>query len=671
MPLSWSDPRWVLSTDQPTFACAPGYLGNGRLGLRLGAFVLGTDHTAPPLQGAGPDRTFLALPRFDHSYPLQSYGAHIRDGALHTLPAWAQLDLRVGRHEFRPGHAITSSRNPLTTFLDLRTGEAGMTGDWMVDDGAVTVDLRAMVPRTMPHVGTWELSLRGLSAETELSFGLDGAFLEAGGSEALRYASQSYHDDGGRTIGLLRTAGRGRDVHVGLAWSASGAEPFADVLSPNGRRITLRASGATLTLRVVFACHGGTEDGDSDDVRHDLDAAMAALTDGTLRADNESAWRALWNTGLDVTALPVTDADRQLVLAQQYYLLASYDDSRHPVAPLGLSNNQWSGSQMWDADLWQGRALVALWPHLARRIVRSRLDMLPHARTYAAATGYAGARFSWMSDEIGAELAPPGPYREELHVNAWVPLLVWDLWRATGDLETLAEGWVLLRESADFWVSRSETDPDGTSHLRGVLGSDEAVHERPGAPQLIDDNVATNLAAATALRAAADAAELLGHEAPHQWRETADSLVILPAGSDGVIPEYLGYAGETIKQADLILSFFPLDLPSSPEQRLANVAYYDEKMGAGPLMTDQIAAAVRLRTGLESPAQVLTDLFDAYRRCVHGPFEVPYEVACNSNSIMLTACGGLITALAYGWWDYREPGDDATCLPRLLGEEEE
>ena len=62
---------------------------------------------------------------------------------------------------------------------------------------------------------------------------------------------------------------------------------------------------------------------------------------------------------------------------------------------------------------------------------------------------------------------------------------------------------------------------------------------------------------------------------------------------------------------------------------------------------------------------VLHELIRAYGRCVHGAFEVPQVVACNSNSIMLTARGELLSGLACGWWAYRQPGDAASLIPRL------
>ena len=101
------------------------------------------------------------------------------------------------------------------------------------------------------------------------------------------------------------------------------------------------------------------------------------------------------------------------------------------------------------------------------------------------------------------------------------------------------------------------------------------------------------------------------------------------------------------------------------EQIQANFEYYHDRVLCGPLMNETVEAAVRLRLGTEDKEKVLADLLQAYRRCVFGPFEVPYETAWNSNALMLTACGGILSTLACGWWAYRQPGDDASLIPRL------
>ena len=663
MPLAWdATDAWILATDQPTFACAPPYVGNGRLGLRLGALILGTDVAAPPLPGAGPEICRMAVPRFDHSWPLQSFAAHGRDGFLYGLPSWGQLKLRIGRHEFRPGEVITGSRRPLTTHLDLRTGEAGLDGDWMVDGGAVAVRIRVLIPRSCPHGAFWELELEGLPAAAELEFGLAGDHL-------VKDVAQSYRQEGDGLRARLRTPGRGREICLGLGWSIQGGRVDKVECTESHGRVRMVATGSKLQLRVFYACHGGIEPGGEADVAADLAAVERGLEDGSLRRENQRQWRDLWAQALDVTALPLGPTDQKFLLAQQFYLLASFDTSDLPAAVIGVSGNQWQGAQMWDNDLWQGLALALLWPQLAKRIVRARLKMLPGARERARTQGYRGACFGWMSDEEGDDLTQAGPYREELHVNAWAMLLAWNLWRTTGERAFLEDAWPILRDVADFWCSRSQKDADGSWHLRRLLGPDEAVHENPRNQQFCDDNFATNVAVRTALQATVAAAGILGQKVEALWSEVADGLYMQQANAEGVVPEYSGYNGHAIKQADAILAFFPLDYPLPREQVQATLDYYSGKMLCGPLMTDQIEAAIRLRLGREDKQKVLQELIRAYRRCVHGAFEVPYEVACNSNSLMLTACGGLLSALACGWWAYRKPGDDAGLIPRLLGGE--
>lgn len=273
------------------------------------------------------------------------------------------------------------------------------------------------------------------------------------------------------------------------------------------------SSGRRLSLRVLYACHGGIEPGGAEDVAADLAMLERGLDDGSLRRENERLWRELWAGALDVTALPLGAVDQKFLLAQQYYLLASYDESDNLAPVIGLSGNQWLGAQLWDNDLWHGHALAIFWPQFARRIVRARLKMLPGARELARERGLRGAHFSCMNDEDGGDWTPDTPYRQEIHVNAWAMLLVWNLWQTTGERAVLEEGWPILSEVADFWCSRAQHDADGSWHLRRLLGPD--------------------------------------------------------------------------------------------------------------------------------------------------------ETAWNSNSLMLTACGGLLSALACGWWEYRQPGDDASLIPRL------
>jgi len=50
-----------------------------------------------------------------------------------------------------------------------------------------------------------------------------------------------------------------------------------------------------------------------------------------------------------------------MVLAHQFHLLCSLGDERvAPLGTVGLSMNNWGGSQLWDADFWNLRAIPAL-----------------------------------------------------------------------------------------------------------------------------------------------------------------------------------------------------------------------------------------------------------------------------------------------------------------------
>ncbi|MCK6488125.1 MAG: hypothetical protein L6R48_07330 [Planctomycetes bacterium] len=547
------------------------------------------------------------------------------------------------------------------TSLDLRTGEASLRGDWVVDGDVIHVAIRLLAPRSCAHGALWELDLDGVQGRADIQFGFDGDHL-------LGNVEQVYESMASTIHGRVVTGKRSRCIEMGLRWTCEGARQEGVDCGASKCTVSLVSTSARVRLCVLYACHGGTEMHGWPEVVADLNALEYGLKDGSLRRVNDEIWRSLWRDALDVADLPLSIVDQRFLLAQQYYLLASYDGSSHPVAPLGLSGNQWQGCHLWDADLWHGRALAIFWPHLARQLVRARVAMLPLARARAVEQGYCGARLPWMGDEEGDDLTPSGPYREEIHVNAWAMLLVRDVWRATKDIAVLEEGWPLLEQIAEFWCSRCSLDSSGKWHLLQVLGPDEAVHEDPRNPQLVDDHFTTNVAVREAMCAAIEAGSVLGRRVSPTWQSLADSIYIPMPEGNGVILEYPGYGGHKIKQADVILSFYPLDQRYEYDVIDCNVRYYQGKIASGPLMTEQIEAAILLRGGRYDCGRVLADLIRSYRRYVHGSFEVPYETTYNSNSVMVTACGGLIGALACSWWRFRCPGDDPTLLPRLGAE---
>lgn len=657
MPLPWTDPLWTLTASDPTFACCPPAVGNGLLGTRLGAFVLGTDPDAPGWTGVGGPTLQFTMPRFDPSSPLPVFARFMRDGALLALPSWQMLDLTVDGVRFRPGQGLFRGESR----LDLRTGEASLDGEWATrawtEPGPrrmVRISIRLLLPRTVDHGGFFELSVSGEGATIAASVGWEAAHLPEFGI--------TWRAQGEDLLGDGATPGRQRPVRLGARLALETGTVQDTDLEAARWRVT--GENGTLRLALHAAIRGGMEEDDPVvALATDLTALSRGRADGSLRRANAACWQELWSRGLDVTILP--EQHRQLVLAQQYHLLASSGAAPWPTGPQGVTGNNWRGQQMWDNDLWTFRALLPLWPELAEPLIAARLRQLPEARRTAQAEGLRGA-FLHTCDENGIDVSPAdSPYRQELHMMVWPALAVWDLWRATGDRGRLARHWPVLRDVAELFASRCTADADGSWHLRGIVPADEYVCEH--GPGTCDDAISTNLAVRAALRAAVSAAAEIGEAASTAWTTIADGLLILAPGADGIIPEYTGYAGQQIKQADVALCFYPLGLELPAAQVLRNLAYYRERCDRfGPLMSAQIDACVLMRGGAREEG--LAVLLERYRRHARGTFLVPTEGPANNVATFITGCGGLLQALVYGYTRYREPGDDAALIPRIGAE---
>ena len=106
----------------------------------------------------------------------------------------------------------------------------------------------------------------------------------------------------------------------------------------------------------------------------------------------------------------------------------------------------------------------------------------------------------------------------QIHLQGDIALAAWQYYLATGDTAWLrGRGWPMLKGIAEFWASRVTANADGSYSITNVAGPDEYSNG-------VDDGVFTNAGAATALRNATRAAQVLGQPAPAQWTTIADQL---------------------------------------------------------------------------------------------------------------------------------------------------
>jgi trehalose/maltose hydrolase-like predicted phosphorylase len=649
----WTDDViWCIKTteaDLPDFR--PYFTGNGRLGVRVGALVLDWGGEARELLvedshdfwGRLNSRLLITLTKFAYD-----------GGEQLILPTWNQLQLEIAGVCYRE----ENGRHRLTNTLDMRNGEVTLEDVWEYGAGrTVTVRVRLVVPRSRPCGSWFELELEGLDETASVKFGLNAAQV------AGDYSSLSFARQGDSLRGSYVGRRQGRAFVQGLSWESSGWDESSERIGAENAWVSLTSSGPAARLVVAHSVQGSADAPEPERrVAHDLRALETFGGRERTTGENNELWREIWANGL---AFHHANKDwERLVLANQFHLLANLDESeRYALGPLGLTRPGWHGSQMWDADFWVFRGVLPLWPRLARSIVGFRKETLAAAQANAKKQGFQGAFFPWLCTDEGLDMAS-ATYRKEIHNNVWIGLAAWEAAQVSADADFLGEtAWPILSGVAEFFVSRAGRDADGSWHIRGVLPPDESVAEARWSPDgTCDDNVLTNVGVRTVLRRAAEAAQLVGQPVPPLWIEVAENLLILPPGKDGVIPEYAGYAGHKIKQADTILAFYPLQHDPGQDTLQKTLDYYHDRTDrGGPLMTVQIEALLTMRLG--DRERGLEHLFKEYSRYVRGPHRLPFETPSNANSIMLTGIGGMLQALIFGW--YGADLDNLEVIPRI------
>ncbi|MCH7524889.1 MAG: glycoside hydrolase family 65 protein [Bacteroidetes bacterium] len=217
----------------------------------------------------------------------------------------------------------------------------------------------------------------------------------------------------------------------------------------------------------------------------------------------------------------------------------------------------------------------------------------------------------------------------------------WNYYRVTKDKLWLEErGYPLLKEIADYWVSRSIKNNDGSYSIKNVVGANEY------APN-VDDNAFTNGSAITTLQFAVMAATELNIEPNKDWSIVADKIIIHKF-PDGTTMEHSKYNGEIIKQADVNLLTYPLNIINDKETILKDLKYYEHRMDKrGPAMGKSILAVIYARLGnAEKAFQLFKESYEPNKR---SPFGALSESATSNNPYFATAAGGMLQVVLFGF----------------------
>ena len=361
-----------------------------------------------------------------------------------------------------------------------------------------------------------------------------------------------------------------------------------------------------------------------------------------LLAQHKAQWSKLWEGDIIIEGDLQSQQDVRLAL---YHLYAfGRGDSDLSIAPMGLSlQTPYNGHIFWDTELWMFPPLLMFNQDIARSLVNYRSDRLEPAKKRALNYGYQGAMFPWESDDTGEEATPPfaltGPF--EHHITADIAIAFWNYYRVTKNKKWLTQkGYPLMKEVADFWLSRVTKNNDGSYSINNVVGANEF------APN-VNDNAFTNGAAITALEFAIKAANEIGEIPNPDWQLVSEKIKILKL-KDGTTKEHENYNGEIIKQADANLLSFPLNIINDKGSILKDLKYYEPKLSKdGPAMGKSIFSILYARQGDVTNAYRLFK--ESYVPNQQAPFGALSEVATSNFSYFATGAGGMLQSVLFGF----------------------
>jgi len=398
-------------------------------------------------------------------------------------------------------------------------------------------------------------------------------------------------------------------------------------------------------------------------VSDDVALATAARRKGfdKLLAEHQAAWHELWKSDI------VVDGDPQVqraVHSDLYYLLSnSTVGTAWPMGACALTPG-YAGHAFWDSDSWVFPALLLLHPERAKPIVMFRSRTMQPARERAKQYGVKGTMYPWEADpETGVDHTPHFAYGvfREIHVNADIAIAQWQYYLASGDDAWLKQhGWPVIREIAQFWVSRVTYDKGQDRYeIEHVTSPDEAYDDVP-------NDSFTNAAARKALQIAIKAAKQVGATPDPQWATIAAKMYIpfdeknqRHLDFDASVPhDKITWMGSSLAW----LMYPNLDLPMSPQVRRNDFAFQLHELkvhGDDPnemMMVMLAVGAAELGDSKTAGEWIQRNLVGFLK----PPFNVRTETVANNAGYILATSAGFVQSFVYGFSGLRIEDDGLT-----------
>ena len=553
---------------------------------------------------------------------------------------------------------------------DFATAELHTLWTFRVDGTTATIETTAFCSRTVPALAACDVEVRvDGPADVALAAGIDPTGVPGYADSVAQPQDQGPNED---VDGRLLWHSSGDISTVGMAYTTSfhgAAEAEREAASRDERgwlSTTYRLRARTdrhyrislLTAVVPVLSHARP-----DEQAGRLAAVGAKRGFDALRRENAAAWEELWQGRIELDG---ADARWQAITdASVFYLLSStHSASLASTSLFGLAYwpnyHYYHGHVMWDIETFTVPPLLLLAPDSAHALLDFRFRHLTAAHHNAAMHGWRGAMYPWESCPEHGEEATPGarPYTED-HVSADVALAFAGYIHATGDADYARRvAWPVMRSVAEWIVSRVIATKRGFEIL-ATVGPREVY-------QLVDNNAYTNMSAATALRAAADCATMIGETAPALWRDIADRLVVPRDRRRGAIINHDG-AKLTESQGGVPESaagLFPIGYRASAKEELATYRYAAVEQAPLYVGAPMLSALLPTYAARAGEAVLAAELLErGYGDFINEPFLEPDEYPRSRTdrpraSPMFANLSGYLTSLLYGFTGIQLGGGD-------------
>ncbi|KAL7044782.1 hypothetical protein ACKWTF_002049 [Chironomus riparius] len=374
----------------------------------------------------------------------------------------------------------------------------------------------------------------------------------------------------------------------------------------------------------------------------------------------------------------------EIIHSSMFYLISNLPseqtnqpkDPYYGLSPGGLPKGgqvymEYQGHSFWDTEIWMHPPILLLNPKWSEEILSYRYNVKKAAADNALNTNYKGYRYPWESGFTGCEVTPdccPEVVEFQHHIIADIAFAYRSHLAATHDEEWWNNfGCDIAYNTAKFWESRVKyNDSTENYDIRNVMGPDEDHHD-------IDNNGYTNVIAAFNLYfgdfAGCHCKNVLNisDNDYKRFEKIAKSLTLLYDKENDRHPQYEGYAGENIKQADTVMLGYPLQLPMNASTKRNDLEYYDNKTREnGPAMTWAIHTIGFL--DLEDQNTAAKYFERSYSLYTRAPFNawseaIPDQPAAGN---FITGAGGFLQSVINGYAGIRLNFDNLVITKSYL-----